>query len=95
MIGDVTISMYKKSALEADAVTLHQIVGFVCGQTSVDKKFENILEKVDSKLTEGTCASAGYTQDDGEKDVALPFVGEVKFALYTKAMKQNNLQMMI
>jgi len=87
--------MFAKSAVKAasDAVSLYQVVEGICGQTTVDKKFENILEKVDSKLIEGTCSSAGYTQDDGEKDVALPWVGTVKFALYTKP--KNNLQMMI
>ena len=43
---------------------------------------ESIVERVDSGLTEGTCAKAGYTQEDGEKDVKIPFVGDIKFALY-------------
>jgi len=75
-------------------VTLHQVIEGICGETSIDKKFETMLEKVDSKLQEGSCSSAGYTQEDGEKDYALPFMGDVKFALYQKA-KTNNLQMMI
>ena len=75
-------------------VDLYQVEMGICAQASVPKMTETYIEKMDSKLTEGTCASAGYTKGDGEKDVKIPFIGDIKFALYTKA-KTNNLQMMI
>jgi len=93
-MGDVVISAYKKSAVAIDtAATLYQVEAGICAQATVAKKFEAIFEKIDSKFVEGTCSSAGYTQDDGEKDITVPWVGEIKLALYTKA--KNNLQMMI
>lgn len=94
LIGDIEVSVFRKSSLkaDADAISLYQVEYGVCAQATVEKKFEGLIEKMDAKLQEGTCASAGYTKDDGEKDYKLPFVGDIKFALYTKA---KNVQMMI
>ena len=42
-------------------VSLYQVEIGVCAETSVPKVSESLIEKFDSKLTEGTCATAGYT----------------------------------
>jgi hypothetical protein len=73
-----------------DKVALHEVVDGICGEAAFDKNFESIVEKLDSKLVEGTCASAGYTKEDGSKDVKIPYFGDVTFSLFTKAAKKEN-----
>jgi len=65
-------------------VTLYELKSGVCGQASLNKKYEKYAEEFAS-LKEGNCAAQGYTVDDGSKDLKVPVLGEIKIALYTKA----------
>jgi len=60
----------------------------MCGQAVLDKKYEKYAEDFAS-LKEGTCADQGYTVDDGSKDIKVPFIGDIKVALYSKTAAQR------
>jgi len=85
IVGDITIAKFTKPALlDASTVDLYQIKDGVCGQVTLDKKYESYAEKFDSDLKEGTCASQGYTVADGTKTENVPFLGAITISKFTK-----------
>ena len=61
IIGTVKMQLFDNVLKDVAMVSLYQVEIGVCAETSVPKATESLIEKVDSKLTEGTCATAGYT----------------------------------
>jgi len=89
-IGTIHTAQFEKPAVAADEqVTLYELAKGLCGQTSISKKYEYYAEKFAS-LAEGTCAAQGYTVDDGAKDLKVPFIGDIKIALYSKTAAQRS-----
>ena len=84
VIGDISIALYSKALLNEN-VPLYSITAGECGEVSIPSAYEKFVEKWGA-LTEGTCASQDYTVvEEGTKDYKIPFVGDVKVTVYTKA----------
>jgi len=70
--------------LTADTVTLYKITDNLCGEATIDMKFEVPAEQF-AGLARGACKEQGYTQPAGSKGLTVPVLGDVKIALYRKA----------
>lgn len=64
-------------------VDLYKITHGECGQAEISSMYEKPAEEF-AGLTEGTCASQGYTKLDGEKEIKVPVIGNIKIDLYSK-----------
>ena len=83
IIGNVTMQLFD-NVLKGEEVTLFQITGSECGQSTLPKKYESYAQKFDKELKEGTCAAQGYTVADGAKDINVPFIGTIHTAEFKK-----------
>lgn len=86
-----TSDCYKTTNVESaflsaddDDVDLYEIKDGVCGQTTIDKKYESYAEKFNGNLKEGTCADQGYTVADGTQTFKVPFLGDITVSKFTK-----------
>ena len=59
-----------------DDVTLYKVSGDECGQATIDSKYESEA-KAFGGLTDGTCASVGYTIADGTQTLHVPVIGDI------------------
>jgi len=89
VIGSVTVHKYSKAAeIETVAVgsdvTLYKISGDECGESTLDAKYESAAISF-AGLKEGTCASQGYTVDEGTTVEQVPVIGSVTVHKYSKA----------
>jgi lipocalin len=64
-------------------VTLYKISSTGCGEATLDAKYESAAISF-AGLKEGTCASQGYTVDDGTTTENVPVLGSVVIHKYTK-----------
>lgn len=79
-----TPSMMRLGAeVSASTKTFYKIDGAECGQSTVASKYA-VYAKQFGGLTEGTCASVGYTKKTGSQTVAVPVIGSVTVETYTK-----------
>jgi len=69
------------SLLGADMVTLYKIADGLCGQATLDKKFQKPATAF-AGLLEGKCKDHGYTKPAGDKDLHVPYLGDIKTELY-------------
>merc|ERR1712070_438727 len=64
-------------------VTLYKISGNECGEATLDAKYASYAEKF-AGLTEGTCASQGYTVADGTTPLKVPVLGQITISKFKK-----------
>jgi len=94
VLGKITISKFKKSnvmvaAVEAivgspdNDVTLYKIAGGECGQATLDEKYAKYA-KTFAGLSDGNCASQGYTVADGTQSLKVPVLGKITIAKFKK-----------
>jgi len=81
--------MYDNVLGSDEMVTLYELAHNLCGEAVLAKKYEYYAEKFAS-LKEGTCASVGYSVADGEKDIKVPVIGEIKIELFAKTEAQRS-----
>ena len=92
VVGDVTVSLYKKTAeaLSTDTPAVsHRILRGECGQVTVDAWLEKYVEEY-AQFSTGTCESVGYTHPDGDQQVKLPIVGDVDVELFSKPSESQH-----
>jgi len=70
------------AALIQDTVVLYKVVGDVCSEASVDRKFVQPL--VAMSFAEGSCKESGYDQPAGSQSFTV-LLTDVQLALYHKA----------
>jgi hypothetical protein len=90
VVGEIDLALYDNVlALEGDEeVTLYQITGAECGQSTLPKKYESYAQDFDKELKEGLCADHGYTVPDGSKDIKVPFIGTIHTAEFKKSAER-------
>jgi len=66
-------------------VTLYEITGDTCGQSTLDEKYEPYAVKFMPALKPGTCPDHGYTKEIGTKTIKVPILGDITIAQYQKA----------
>jgi len=63
--------------------TLYKISGSECGQATLDAKYASYAKKF-AGLSEGTCASQGYTVADGTTPLKVPVLGQITISKFKK-----------
>mmetsp|Transcript_26165 Transcript_26165/g.55387 ORF Transcript_26165/g.55387 Transcript_26165/m.55387 type:complete len:346 (+) Transcript_26165:85-1122(+) len=99
-LGEVKLAVFRKAgeldlvdalrvSLElvlSDKVTLFKISKDTCGEATIDKQFEVPAVKF-AGLQEGNCKDHGFSEPAGNnKTIEVPVLGELKVALYKKAV---------
>ena len=84
----MTLDLYNKPSDVADIApmddaTLYKISGSECGQATLDAKYASYAEKF-AGLSEGTCASQGYTVADGSTPLKVPVLGQITISKFKK-----------
>ena len=93
VIGDIKISLFTKPSVQDTNVDLYKIANGECGQATLPSKYEKPAEDY-AGLSEGTCASVGYTHADGTTDIKVPFLGDIKIQTFSKpSLKGDNVDL--
>ena len=89
VVGSVSVAMYDNVLATDETVKLYELAYNLCGETVISKKIESYAQKYAS-LKEGNCADQGYSVADGEKDLKIPFIGDIKIELFAKTEAQRS-----
>lgn len=84
LLGEVAVSEVKTMEAPANDMTLYKISGDECGQATLDEKYAKYA-KTFAGLSEGTCASKGYTAADGTQTMNVPILGKITIAKFKKS----------
>ncbi|CAE7258632.1 unnamed protein product [Symbiodinium natans] len=71
------------AALTQDTVTMFKVVGALCSEASIDRKFQAPLENI-GQFELGSCKEHGYEVAAGSQSFSIPLVTELEVALYRK-----------
>lgn len=72
--------------------TLYKIDGDECGQSTLDCKFSSPAKKF-AGLSDGDCASQGYTVAAGTQTLHVPFITTVTVSKFTKPTSSSTVQL--
>jgi len=75
--------------LTQDNVQLFKILGDICSEATVDRKFEDALMMVG--LSEGSCSAQGFLAASGNQEIRVPLLGSIQLALYKKTADSGPL----
>ncbi|CAE7337006.1 unnamed protein product [Symbiodinium pilosum] len=77
------------AAITQDTVKMFKVVGSLCSEASVDRKFQTSLQNF-GQFELGSCQEHGYSIAAGSQSFSIPLLAEVQLALYHKGIPGMN-----
>mmetsp|Transcript_57389 Transcript_57389/g.134360 ORF Transcript_57389/g.134360 Transcript_57389/m.134360 type:complete len:358 (+) Transcript_57389:19-1092(+) len=77
------------AALTQDTVTMFKVVGDLCSEAAIDRKFQAPLQTV-GQFSAGSCKEHGYSMAAGSQSFSIPLITDVQLALYHKGVPGMN-----